>query len=292
MTIYDAFTFFNEYDLLRVRLIEHASFVDKFIISRGTHTFSGKPNPYRLDLGDPRIVEFADRIVIRDVALTPAPCNAWENEFTQRNALFDGLHFSDEDVVLLSDLDEIVSRDVWPQLLSCIHKCGALALKMHVYYYFVNLRASREIQTARIATGRFLRNCGVTPQELRKRAIAATDYNCGWHFSYIGDEAFIRNTIQSFAHQEFNRAEIIDERRIRRVLERQRDLFGRRIRYHWVRFDESWPLEMVRNAEWRKFICPRRPVPLQLCDDVVEVTFSLMRRGRTKLLRLLRWVIE
>ena len=43
--IYDVFTFFNEIDLLKLRLEMLSPYVDKFVIVECVETFSGKPKP-------------------------------------------------------------------------------------------------------------------------------------------------------------------------------------------------------------------------------------------------------
>ena len=42
--IYDCFTFFNELDLLDIRLNILNDYVDKFVIVESTKTFTGKEN--------------------------------------------------------------------------------------------------------------------------------------------------------------------------------------------------------------------------------------------------------
>ena len=39
--VYDCFTFNNEYDVLKIRLNELSSVVDRFVVVEGTRTFSG-----------------------------------------------------------------------------------------------------------------------------------------------------------------------------------------------------------------------------------------------------------
>ena len=41
--IYDCFTFFNELDLLEIRLHTLKDVVDKFVIAEATRTYTGKP---------------------------------------------------------------------------------------------------------------------------------------------------------------------------------------------------------------------------------------------------------
>ena len=43
--VYDCFQFFNELDILKIRLNVLSPVVDKFVISEATETFSGLPKP-------------------------------------------------------------------------------------------------------------------------------------------------------------------------------------------------------------------------------------------------------
>ena len=46
MKIYDCFTFFNEIDLLKIRLEYLYDYVDKFVISESNLTFAGQKKPF------------------------------------------------------------------------------------------------------------------------------------------------------------------------------------------------------------------------------------------------------
>lgn len=61
--IYDCFTFFNELDLLELRLNELASVVDYFVIAEATHTFTGKPKPLHFKENAARFEAFLPRII-------------------------------------------------------------------------------------------------------------------------------------------------------------------------------------------------------------------------------------
>ncbi|NDG27971.1 MAG: hypothetical protein EB120_12465, partial [Proteobacteria bacterium] len=54
MAVYDVFTFYDEFELLLVRLREHASFVDHFILIQGDSNFTGKPKPFHFPNSDAR----------------------------------------------------------------------------------------------------------------------------------------------------------------------------------------------------------------------------------------------
>ena len=49
MKVIDSFTFFNEFDMLKLRLDYLNDVVDHFIISESNYTHSGKLKPYYLD---------------------------------------------------------------------------------------------------------------------------------------------------------------------------------------------------------------------------------------------------
>ena len=49
MTVYDCFPFFNENDLLELRLNQHWDFVDKFIITEAGETHTGLKKPFNFD---------------------------------------------------------------------------------------------------------------------------------------------------------------------------------------------------------------------------------------------------
>ena len=69
--IYDCFQFFNELDLLKLRLNILSPVVDKFVISEATETFSGLPKPLYYEENKEMFAEFNDRIIHVVVSDTP-----------------------------------------------------------------------------------------------------------------------------------------------------------------------------------------------------------------------------
>ena len=49
MKIFDCFTYYNEEQVLKLRLEELGDFVDFFLIVEASETFTGKPKPFYLD---------------------------------------------------------------------------------------------------------------------------------------------------------------------------------------------------------------------------------------------------
>ena len=141
--IIDTFCFFQKLDLLEIRLEYLYPFVDKFIIVEACQTFKGELKPYNYEKNKERFSKYADKIIyfkIRDFhKSTDALFNYLkQSKNIERNFIYDLLlkhnfydknkinwlldsyhreciHLklreicSDDDIVIISDLDEIPS---------------------------------------------------------------------------------------------------------------------------------------------------------------------------------------
>lgn len=110
MRVYDCFTFFNELDLLEIRLNELDPVVDYFVLVEATKTFSGKQKPLYYNENRKLFSQFSDRIihVVVDDMPTVINNNRWPLETFQRKCIWRGLHSCvSNDIVLISDVDEI-----------------------------------------------------------------------------------------------------------------------------------------------------------------------------------------
>ena len=63
MKIYDCFTFYNEYDLLELRLKEHFDYVDYFVIAEANKTHQGRDKEFLLEQNWDRYKDFHDKII-------------------------------------------------------------------------------------------------------------------------------------------------------------------------------------------------------------------------------------
>ena len=61
--IYDCFTFYDEFDILEIRLHELKDVVDKFVLVEGSITFQHKPKPYYFAENSQRFAEFGDQFM-------------------------------------------------------------------------------------------------------------------------------------------------------------------------------------------------------------------------------------
>ena len=147
--VYDCFTFFNELDLLEIRLNTLSDVVDCFVIAEATRTHRGKPKELFFEKNRTRYAGFLDRIryIVVDDLLPESEVDEdrynlpWVNENRQRNALSRGLEdINDDDVIMLSDVDEIPRPAAVKQALPIAENGAIVRLLMEMYYYFANFK--------------------------------------------------------------------------------------------------------------------------------------------------------
>ena len=139
--IYDCFCFFNELDLLEIRLNTLDSVVDKFILVESTLTFTGNSKPLYYTENKNRFEKFKNKIIHIIVDNFPSIPNAtyreiaWIREYTQRNAILRGIPKTakDDDYLIIADLDEIPCPEAIKKALSYN---GVSHLSLSMYYYF------------------------------------------------------------------------------------------------------------------------------------------------------------
>jgi beta-1,4-mannosyl-glycoprotein beta-1,4-N-acetylglucosaminyltransferase len=280
--IYDCFTFFNELELLELRLHELAGVVDKFVLVEATKTHSNQPKPLCYQENRSRFGEFQDRIIHIVVDDLPDAKNAWVLENFQRNCIGRGLaNCRPDDWVLVSDIDEIprattvarVSResqfrdDFFPKLAhgalnsrlahAILHRRGfrrilrnhhpfVLKFQQLQYRHFLNCQTVRP----RFSYGtRMLRfrdfSCA---QEIRHSGYKIVE-DGGWHFSFMGGVERIREKLAAYAHQERNLPQFTDPQFINERINRGTSLGGLNYELQFVPLDDSFPRHVLEHPE-------------------------------------------
>src|SRR6266446_2702387 len=112
--IYDCFTFFNELELLEIRLNELDNVVDKFVLVEGTVTFTNQPKELFFKDNSHLFKKFLPKII--HIIVNDSPnvfANPWLIEEYQFNSILKGLTKAKKnDTILLSCVDEIPNADV------------------------------------------------------------------------------------------------------------------------------------------------------------------------------------
>lgn len=233
--IYDCFAFFNELDVLRIRIEELKDVVDKFILVEATKTFSGNPKPLYYQEFSHEFAEYQDKIihyVVDDMPeidySQPVHLQAWPLDVHQKNCIsrvLNCLDCKDEDIILVNDCDEIPRNEKVSEAIELLkdHEfvifvqdlyhghldnlfsewwCGTVACKYKDYKVrtYTKVRYSDKINTG-LDMG--------DPAYKRSGYINSNQYfehpyllKSGWSFSWFGSELSRRYKLQSFAHKE------------------------------------------------------------------------------------------
>ena len=283
--VYDCFIFFNELDLLELRLNVLDAVVDKFVLVEATKTFQGKEKPLFFSDNKPRFKDFLGKII--HVVAAEYPDNpeqeAWRFESHQRSMIQEGLRNCDpSDAILISDVDEIPDPI---RIREVMDDKGIKIFRQRMFYYFLNCVNAGGAEgymaecewTGTIMT-RFgdiggdvgkLRELAMTTPAVRHRGFLGWLYwkywmfrnsmakgqairlidNGGWHFSFLGGVERIIEKLEAFSHVEYNKKEFKDPSKIKEAINRGEDILGRGFRYRFIPLDSTFPEYLLNNME-------------------------------------------
>ena len=230
MKIYDCLQYYDEDFLLDLRLNVLNKYVKKFIITEATYSHNGTKKKLNFDIN--RFDKFKDKITYLVVDKAPPKIlefvngeaegekskksilNGMARDYFQRENLARGLQdVDDNDVVMISDLDEIPNLENVD--LSKI-KNKIIIFKQKMLYYKLNLLYENFIWHG---TKACKKKNFVSPQWLRN--IKAKKYpkwrfdlffskkkytdlffieNGGWHFTYLKSPEDLEKKLLNFAH--------------------------------------------------------------------------------------------
>lgn len=258
MKVYDCFTFFNELDLLEIRLHELYNVVDWFVIAEANMSHSGNPKEYVLESNWERFSQFHNKIRYLKIDDFPKTNNSWVREKFQRDSILRGLtDLNPDDLVIVSDLDEIPRAEIVEAIKEDENKYERYVLQVPLFRYKFNFLKWYQpvINNQMIVTrGHVFTN----PERERDYTHAwlppAPDVvylpHAGWHFSYLGDDKNAVHKIQNFAHTEQNIPEIVNTFSIARMIKEKCGPNPNDIeKFEYVVLDDYFPRHVVENQE-------------------------------------------
>lgn len=275
--VYDCIPFFNEIDILKLRLHIMDPIVDKFIIEEATVTFSGEPKELCFEKNKELFKEFLPKIEYIVVDNSPVNTTTHLRDKFQKNALEKGLEDAmDEDVIILSDVDEIPNPKVLKEIIANFDKDKIYHLAQRMFYCFLNMEE---------VSGKLLSITGEFPGverkmwlgtkvfskksipadgiiQLREASVTSPDAvrvaDGGWHFGYMGNSGEkdvakrIGTKVVAAAHQEYNDDVLLAEAADRLLL--GQDMFGRDAHFERVEVDESYPEYLLTHREEYEYL--------------------------------------
>ncbi len=312
--VYDCFQFFNELDILKIRLNVLSPVVDKFVISEATETFSGLPKPLYYEENKELFAEFQDKIIHVVVEDTPKGDTHYRDTF-QKNAVTRGLKgCTDEDIIIFSDLDEIPNPDKIREILQNFQKDKIYHFAQRLFYCYLNMEevsgsllsyagefegvAHKKWIGTKLLSYQLLREQNLLLGELRfpeRKQIGIRVEDGGWHFGYMGGhgQKDIRKRVQekviSAAHQEYNSKHVLSN--VTDQIKDGKDIFGREAQFVRCEIDETYPeyirthqkeldfLIMHEENPVRKALRERKVAIKRACYQVLVACKRVVKKG-------------
>lgn len=271
MKIYDCFTFYNELDLLEIRLNTLYDKVDHFVLVEAHTTYTSRPKPFYFDENLKRYDRFLDKIIHVRVEDMPKDPDAWVNDRYQRDQIFRGIKkASPDDLIMVSDLDEIIRPEAVEKMRHSHNSLFALRMTLH-NFKFNYMKQFPDMYSPWAMAGRRSLFEHLMPDAFRQVRFQFFDKptgfmndGCeviehgGWHFGYMGDKTWLLDKAQSFAHQEVNTPEFLKqidpEASIEKRTSWQQDSDDK---YEIVDLDDYFPRYILDNrGRFKDFILP------------------------------------
>ena len=262
MKIYDCFPFYNELDLLDLRLAELYDHVDHFVIVEATTTFQSNPKELYLKDNWDRYAQYHDKMIHVIVDDAPGDPDAWVNDIFQRNAIMRGIvNADDEDIIIVGDADEILRPETIDHMRA--NPKDIMGFRTPYFNFKLNYLLVNNVESYHVWSVACKRKYLEAPDAFRGTRFNLTqlplDYedetirmyeHAGWHFTYLGDDEFIRNKIKSFAHTELNNDDVLSKINVEDMIKRGVGFNPLDLRpFIQVAVDDYFPKTVVDNIE-------------------------------------------
>jgi len=243
MKVFDAFSFFNELELLKLRCEELKPLNPIHVLVESTYTHTGEPK----ELVFAQNKHLFSSYNIRHIVVNDMPNNgdAWDNEKYQRDACLnygEMIDLENEDIVIISDLDEIPR---WQAVQFYEPRMGIASLQMDKYSVYLNLlEGIQNWGIGKIVTGKHLLERSAS--EIRNGGADFGIYFGGWHMSFMGGVERMREKLFAYAHTETLKPELLDH--LEYKYESGQSLWANDY-WRFVKIDESFPKYLQDNQE-------------------------------------------
>ena len=268
MKIYDCFSYWDEDLLLDLRLNILNEYVDYFVIVEGNKTWQNNYKKLRFDID--KFPKFKKKIIYIPVEDMPEGDDPYLRENFQRNCMLRGLKSSsDNDLIIISDLDEIPNPN---KINKFDPKKNFAVFKQKHFYYKLNLQSKIHPfwYGSRICVKKYLKS----PQWLRnlkfkKRPFWRIDKfrlnniisEGGWHFCNLKSPAELLYKYKNLCetNDPYHFKEKIDDKylkldSIENLIKDNKDIIGREDTYIKIELDKKFPKHLFnfkdKYKEW------------------------------------------
>jgi beta-1,4-mannosyl-glycoprotein beta-1,4-N-acetylglucosaminyltransferase len=237
MKIFDTFLFYNELELLELRLNTLDKYVDYFVITEARVTFSGKSKPLYFKENRDQFKKFEKKIIHNVIETTPDSFESFshpndyftdrnvsyphksggiplsklsldfQREVFQRDSVINGLLGNAEpnDLIMISDLDEIPNPLAVQHVLESFIPGAIFNLCQKWYMYYFNVGCDQEWFGTRICDFATIKGRSIDLMryhlENRSEQPGPIVENGGWHFSFLGGQKRVREKLAAYSYQ-------------------------------------------------------------------------------------------
>ncbi|WP_373999641.1 N-acetylglucosaminyltransferase [Bdellovibrio bacteriovorus] len=258
--IYDCFAFFNEMDLLEIRLNTLNDVVDRFVLVEATRTFQKKDKPLFFEQNKERFKPFLHKI--EHVVVDQYPNffskwrvpKTWDYDDHQKEQILKGLkNAKPDDVIIVSDVDEIPRPELVKQYA---HQPGIKVFQQKLYYYYLNCFVKKYPEPIPLVNGympwygtvmlnyqdiQTIKKTRLYRETRQSTKDVTVIPNGGWHFSYLGGAKKVIEKIEAYAHKEHNKDTFKDPKKVEEIIRKGGSLYGQEIESEFVAVDSEFP---------------------------------------------------
>ena len=275
MKVFDSIIFFNELDLLEMRLNILNDVVDYFVVTESPFTVSGNEKPLYYAENKDRFGKFNDKIIHHvteeipndfshmlektkfhaaykendpnGTPLIDVPIRFQRAVYNRNNSMF-GIEKGNprpEDIIITSDADEILDPRVL-ESLDWFDGYNHYVAMGPAYYFKLNFKYQNDWMGPRLANWFNLQNTTVDAlRQDHRNAYRMEDV--AWHFSFLGDAENFKLKLASYEHTE-NNIESVTSNAVEKV-ELGLDPLVRGQQYTAVPIDDTYPKYIQENQE-------------------------------------------
>lgn len=260
---YDCFYFFDELEILELRLNILNDYVDYFVICEATKTFSGKEKSLVFQENRHRFEKFLHKIIYVPLEWSPSTRDevreflhrdigilermiamrtltsknvpvtdgesVWLTEYFQKESMHLALKYcNNEDIIYISDVDEIWN----PTRQFTINNDRIYIFRQVAYIYFLNNKSNEHWHSwtgSIVARYSQIKDRSINEIRTHGRIKRYVISKGGWHFSFQGGTDRIIHKLNSYGHQELNVPEVIGN--VQNLVSTRKDMRGRAVKY-------------------------------------------------------------
>ena len=262
--IIDAFTFFNEKELVQLRVKYLNDVVDNFVVVEGNFTHTGKEKNWNFeDILNNELKDFSHKIKYHKMQIDLEKADrekspnyidkkngrSWKVENMQRNYIKQACEeFLPDDIIIISDVDEIPSKEKISFIKSSDFKIIAPVSFDQALFHLNCKYLSLEQWVGSVVVTKELID-KYEPQVFRDYKDRISCFKeSGWSFSSFGGVRKIKEKFEAFVHQEYNKNEYTNEEHLTKSAELGTDMFYRDVKKK--RVDKNFfPKDLLKLME-------------------------------------------